>query len=127
MRIFIDTSVLVAVALGNEPKSGAASDALESNDEAGLTIDTTIATETFLVLRSKIGSDAARSYVEKALELYGYRAVAKATMRRALALVDGSRLGDALITENVRSNRATLLTLDRKQADLLGDQARLVV
>ncbi len=126
MRVFVDTSVLVAVALGNEAKSGVASAAIESTDEASLAVDTTIATETFLVLRSKIGAEAARSFVEKTLQTYGYRGVARATMRRALAAVDGARLGDALISENVRSNRAILLTLDQKQAELLGDQARLI-
>ena len=123
---FIDTSVVVALALGSEASSNAARRRLEQLHAEELVVDTIIATESFLVLRSKLGTDTAREAVEHLLRSYEYRMVSARVLHQALLGVDGLRFGDAAIVEHARSAGAKLLTLDAKQAAALGPDGILL-
>lgn len=126
MTTFVDTSVLVSVTLGTEPDSPKAKKAIEDLDDEDPAVDTTIITETYLVLRSKVGTEAAAREASRILRLYAYFTVSKPVVTKALSLVGQVKFGDALIVEHARSMRARLLTLDGDQASLLGDRAILV-
>lgn len=125
MKTFVDSSVWVSVSLGTEEISPRAAAALEGLDEP--VIDTTAALETFLVLRSKRGARFAAEALASILATHSYAWVAHTTFRRAVRrAASGMRIGDAAIVENVLANRAKLLTLDRSQAEALGELATLI-
>lgn len=126
MATLVDTSVWVSIALGTEALSSKAQEALEEAVEP--TLDTTVALETFLVLRSKKGVAFASEAVARMLESYAYAPVARTTIRRAVLGAGGVGLplGDAVIVANAAKHRARLLTLDERQAQAAGDAAILV-
>lgn len=126
MATFVDTSIWVSIALGTEALSSKAKQALEG--ATAPTVDTTIALETFLVLRSKRGAPFASEAVSRILESYAYAPVARTTIREAVLVAggEGLPLGDAVIVGNARRSRAKLLTLDKRQAEAAGDAAILV-
>ena len=126
MTTFVDTSVLVSVSLGTEANSEKAKKALEEWPDEDVAVDTTILTETFLVLRSKVGTSSAASRVQSLINSYAYFTVAKTVVARALATAAGSNYGDALIVEQAKSIRARLLTLDEKQGALYPEGATVI-
>jgi predicted nucleic acid-binding protein len=123
---FVDTSVFVATVLRTESLSAKAQKELDEMEDEDPAIDTTIALETFLVLRSKIGAPRAAEEVARILDSYAYFTVPKGVLGRALPIAHSAKMGDAVITEHVKALRARLLTLDEKQAALCPDNAILI-
>lgn len=126
MSTLVDTSVWVSAALGTEALSAKAAAAIEACVEP--TVDTTIALETFLVLRSKRGVEVAADALQRILASYAYAPVARTTLARGAVRARRGELpiGDAVIVENALRQGARLLTLDKRQAEATGGSATLI-